>query len=387
MTTVSILGSTGSIGRQTLEVCSDLNIGVNAICANSNIDLLEKQARKFGVKLVSVYDEKYYSELKLRLADTSARVMCGQEGNVEVAQYPLSETVITAMSGMIGLIPTIAAIKAGKRLGLANKETLVCAGHIIMPMADEYGCRIIPVDSEHSAIFQCLNGRMGNKVKKIILTASGGPFFGKTTSELKNVKKSDALMHPNWSMGKKITIDSATLMNKGLEVIEAKWLFNVNVDDIEVVVHKESIVHSAVEFEDNSVIAQMGVPKMYLPIKYAITYPKRVESNGYDLSLAGKTLHFEAPDRKTFKCLDIAVNSLKKGGLYPAVMNAANEKAVELFLNDKIAFLDIADIVENTVNKIKISTDSVDIDAVMSADRLAREYVMESVGDLVCKQL
>ncbi len=386
MTTVSILGSTGSIGRQTLEVCKDLDIRVNAISAKSNINLLEAQARQFNAKLVSVYDEKYYNELKTRLADTSSSVLCGQEGNIAVAQYESSETVITAMSGMIGLIPTISAIKARKRIGLANKETLVCAGHIIMPMAKLYGCQIIPVDSEHSAIFQCLNGRMGNKIKKIILTASGGPFFGKTRSELTGVSKDDALMHPNWSMGQKITIDSATLMNKGLEIIEAKWLFDVDVDNIEVIVHRESIVHSAVEFEDNSVIAQLGVPKMYLPIKYALTYPKRVESKCHELSLAGKTLHFENPDRKTFKCLDLAVCSLKKGGVYPAIMNAANEKAVELFLNDKIKFLDIADIVENTINNIDIKPDNTDISSVLSADSQARDFVIRLVGEQICRQ-
>ena len=236
------------------------------------------------------------------------------------------------MSGMIGLVPTVAAIKAKKRIGLANKETLVCAGHIIMPLAKIYGAEIIPVDSEHSAIFQCLNGSAVNRIKKIILTASGGPFYGMNEVQLRTVTLSDALKHPNWSMGAKITIDSASLMNKGLEMIEAKWLFDVPIDDIEVVIHRESIVHSAVEFEDDSVIAQLGVPQMYLPIKYALTYPKRVESANHRLSLFGKNLTFSEPDKNTFKCLDLAVTASKMGGLYPTVMNAANEEAVALFL-------------------------------------------------------
>ena len=252
---------------------------------------MERQAREFNVKLVSVYDNTVYGELKSRLADTNVCVMCGYEGNIAVAEFAGSQTVIAAMSGMIGLIPTIAAVKASKRIGIANKETLVCAGHIIMPLARKHHAQIIPVDSEHSAIFQCLNGRVGNKIRKIMLTASGGPFYGKNRNELENVRKEDALRHPNWSMGPKITIDSATLMNKGLEMIEAKWLFDIDIDDIEVLIHRESIIHSAVEFEDNSVIAQLSVPQMYLPIKYALTYPKRVASGSHSLSLAGKTLH------------------------------------------------------------------------------------------------
>ncbi|MBP3480258.1 MAG: 1-deoxy-D-xylulose-5-phosphate reductoisomerase [Clostridia bacterium] len=381
MTTVSILGSTGSIGRQTLDVCRDLNIEVNAICAAKNIDLLESQAREFNVKLVSVYDKTLYGELKKRLADTKMCVMCGQEGNLAVAEFEGSQTVITAMSGMIGLLPTVAAVKASKRIGLANKETLVCAGHIIMPLAKEYHAQIIPVDSEHSAIFQCLNGRAGNRIRKILLTASGGPFYGKNKAELENVTKEDALRHPNWSMGSKITIDSATLMNKGLEMIEAKWLFDTDIDDIEVLVHRESIIHSAVEFDDNSVIAQLGVPQMYLPIKYALTYPKRVASASHKLSLVGKTLHFDSPDRDTFRCLDLAVFASKLGGFYPTIMNAANEQAVALFLHDKIKFLEIADIIEKSINGIKYTADTADLNAVIEADRITRRFVLNMVGE------
>lgn len=382
MNSISILGSTGSIGRQTLDVCRDLNIKVNAISANTNIDLLEKQVREFDVKLVGVYNREFAEILEDRLSDTDTVVMAGEEGNIAVAEYSDSDTVITAMSGMIGLIPTVSAIKAGKRIGLANKETLVCAGHIIMPLAKEYNIEIIPVDSEHSAIFQCINSAQGNSIKKILLTASGGPFYGKTTEQLKSVTKADALKHPNWSMGSKITIDSATLMNKGLEMIEAKWLFDMDIDDIEVVVHRESIVHSAIEFEDNSVIAQLGVPQMYLPIKYAITYPKRVSSGNHSLSLFGKRLSFDSPDRNTFRCLDLSVKASKLGGLYPAVMNGANEQAVAMFLNDEISFTDIPVLIEKAIDNVKIDyLDSYKIESVIYADRLARECVLKSVKE------
>ena len=376
---ISILGSTGSIGTQTLQVCRDLGITVNAISACANIDLLEKQAREFNVKVVGVFDSEKASQLKERLSDTDTVVYSGEEGNVKVATFDDSDTVVTAMSGMIGLVPTVAAIKAKKRIALANKETLVCAGHIIMNLAKEYGVDILPVDSEHSAIFQCLNGRMNNKIKKIILTASGGPFFGKSSDELKNMTKADALKHPNWSMGSKITIDSATLMNKGLEMIEAKWLFNVDIDDIEVVVHRESIVHSAVEFEDDSVIAQLGVPQMYLPIKYALTYPERVSSGNHNLSLFNKKLSFYEPDRSTFKALDVCTKASKLGGLYPTVMNAANEQAVYLFLNDKIKFTDITEFVEKALNNIKPVADAYNIESVLETDRITREYINDLI--------
>ncbi len=375
MNSISILGSTGSIGTQTLDVCRDLNITVNAISANSNIDLLEKQAREFHVKLVGVYNTDAAQVLKDRLKDTDIDVIAGEEGNVAVAEYSLSSVVITAMSGMIGLVPTVSAIRASKRIGLANKETLVCAGHIIMPLAEKYGAEIIPVDSEHSAIFQCLCGSNGNKINKLILTASGGPFYGKSLSELENVTKVDALKHPNWSMGNKITIDSATLMNKGLEMIEAKWLFNVSIDDIEVVVHRESIIHSAVEFEDNSIIAQLGVPQMYLPIKYALTYPERVSSGNHKLSIFGKNLTFDFPDRKTFRCLDLCVKASKLGGLYPTLINGANEQAVALFLNDIIKFNDIPFLLEKTINNIKLDLDENELSSIFKADKIARDYV------------
>ncbi len=378
MSSISILGSTGSIGTQTLNVCRDLNITVNAISANRNIDLLEKQAREFNVKLVSVYDENLAIKLKNNLSDTNITVMSGDEGNIEVAKYANSDTVITAMSGMIGLLPTVAAVKASKRIGLANKETLVCAGHLIMKLAKECGSQIIPVDSEHSAIFQCLAGKGDNKIKKILLTASGGPFFGKSLEQLGKVKKADALNHPNWSMGNKITIDSATLMNKGLEMIEAKWLFDVDIDDIEVVIHRESIIHSAVEFDDDSIIAQLGVPQMYLPIKYALTYPKRVESGNNRLSLFNKNLSFFEPDRSTFKSLDICCEASKMGGLYPTIMNAANEQAVALFLSDIIGFTDITDIVDKTLNNLVFDNSAYDLQAIFKADELARDFVINS---------
>ncbi len=371
---ISILGSTGSIGRQTLDVCRDLGIKVNAISANTNIDLLEKQAREFNVSLVGVYNSDCAKQLRERLSDTDVAVVSGEQGNVDVAVFPESETVITAMSGMIGLVPTVAAVKAGKRIGLANKETLVCAGHIIMDLAKQYNCEIIPVDSEHSAIFQCLNGRQGNKISKIILTASGGPFFNMTAEQLEKVTVSDALKHPNWSMGAKITVDSASLMNKGLEMIEAKWLFDVSIDDIEVVVHRESIIHSAVQFDDDSVIAQLGVPQMYLPIKYALTYPNRVKSGNHNLSLFDKKLTFYEPDRKTFKCLDIAVKASKMGGLYPTVMNAANEQAVSLFLQDKIRFNCIADLISDALENVSVGNDT-GLESIIETDLITRKYV------------
>lgn len=378
MKSISILGSTGSIGRQTLDVCRDIGIKVNAISANTNIDLLEKQAREFNVSLVSVYDSDKAKILKARLSDTNIIVLSGEQGNIEVAKYPDSYAVITAMSGMIGLLPTVAAVKAKKRIGLANKETLVCAGHIIMEMANKYGAEIIPVDSEHSAIFQCLNGNDGNRIRKIILTASGGPFYKMDMSQLEKVTVADALKHPNWAMGAKITVDSASLMNKGLEMIEAKWLFDVSIDDIEVVIHRESIVHSAVEFDDNSVIAQLGVPQMYLPIKYALTYPNRIESGTHRLSLFGKTLSFDKPDCETFKCLDIAVKASKMGGLYPTVMNAANEQAVALFLKDRIKFTQIPALIEDCLNAIDASG-SDDLEEIVYIDRVARDYINKNV--------
>ncbi len=374
MKVISVLGSTGSIGTQTLQVCRDLGIGVAALSAGKNIDLLEKQIREFNVPLAGVYDVKQAEILKSRLADFPCRVLAGEEGNIAVATAENSSIVVTAMMGMIGLVPTLAAIDAGKDIALANKETLVCAGQIVMPRAAEKGVRILPVDSEHSAIFQCLQGAGENKIRKLLLTASGGPFFGKKREELEEVTVKDALKHPNWSMGAKITIDSATLMNKGLEWMEAKWLFDVTDEQIEVVVHRESIIHSAVEFADHSVIAQMGVPSMYLPIKYALTYPKRVESADLSLSLIGKTMHFFEADDQTFSCLRLAKEASRAGGLHPTVLNGANEQAVALFLEGKIRFLQIAHLVEEALSHTP-NGDAKNLEQVLAADQEARRQV------------
>lgn len=374
MKMISILGSTGSIGTQTLQVCRDLGIRVVALSAGSNIDLLEQQIREFQVPLASVYDAEKAEILKQRLQGFPCEVYSGNDGNCMVASAPEAELVVTAMMGMIGLRPTLAAIEAGKDIGLANKETLVCAGQIVMPAAAAKGVRILPVDSEHSAIFQCLQGAGDNKINKILLTASGGPFYGRSKGELARVTVADALRHPNWSMGSKITIDSATLMNKGLEWMEAKWLFDVTDDQIEVVVHRESIVHSAVEFKDHSVIAQMGVPSMYLPIKYALTYPSRAESGDFALSLVGKVLHFSEADEETFTCLRLAKQASRAGGLYPTVLNGANEQAVALFLAGKIRFLQIGELVEKALSQTP-SGDAKKLDNVLEADRIARACV------------
>lgn len=375
MKRLSILGSTGSIGTQALEVadiCGD--IAVNAISANSNIELLENQARRYKSKLVCVADEKYYKELKGNLSDTDTEVVAGMEGLCQVAAYDDSDMVLTSVVGNIGLVPTVEAIKTKKKILLANKETLVTSGSFIMPLAKENGVDIIPVDSEHSAIFQCLQGAGNNKISKILLTASGGPFFGKTKEELKNVTKTDALKHPNWSMGAKITIDSASMMNKGLEVIEAKWLFDVNPCDIEVHIHRQSIVHSMVEFCDNSVIAQMGIPDMKLPIVYAMRYPERripvhERLNLFDIG----TLTFEKPDLQNFDCLKIAFEAIEKGGSTPTVMNAANEIAVAKFLNDEISFLDIPRIIRKTIDAHDFKAE-INLNDVLKYDNWAREY-------------
>lgn len=375
MKTISILGSTGSIGTQTLQVCRDLGIRVAAISAGSNIDLLERQIREFNVGIASVYDVNAAEKLRERLRDFPCNVYSGNEGNCIVAAAPDASIVVTAMMGMIGLKPTLAAIEAGKDIALANKETLVCAGQIVMPAAKKKGVKILPVDSEHSAIFQCIQGASCNKIQKILLTASGGPFYGKTICDLDKVTLKDALNHPNWSMGSKITIDSATLMNKGLEWMEAKWLFDVTDDQIEVVVHRESIIHSAIEFADHSVIAQMGVPSMYLPIKYALTYPERIASGDHSLSLFGKTLHFDQPDMETFRCLKLAQQASRSGGLYPTVLNGANEQAVDLFLKNKINFNRIPYLVEKALSNVPCG-DAELLDDVLSADQFARTRVL-----------
>ena len=375
MKNLAILGSTGSIGTQALEVADSSNdINIVALSANNSVELFAQQIRKFKPDIACLMNEARIGELKTLVADVDVKIVGGMEGLIQIAEYEKSDMLLTSVVGNVGLLPTVAAIKKGQKILLANKETLVTAGELIMPLAKEYNVDILPVDSEHSAIFQCLQGNSYNKIKKILLTASGGPFFGRTAQELENITKADALKHPNWSMGAKITIDSATLMNKGLEIIEAKWLFGVDVNDIEVLVHRQSIVHSAVQFCDNSVIAQLGVPDMKLPISYAINYPERTECITPELDMFScGPLTFAKPDSDTFRCLALAIEAVRRGGLVPTVMNAANEVAVELFLNDKIGFADIARFVENTMNGIEIC-DDLTIESIVKYDGLAREY-------------
>ncbi len=353
--TISILGSTGSIGRQSLEVIAALGLSVGALSAHSSVDLLEQQARQFKPELVALIDPAAAADLQVRLADTDIRVVAGMEGVMEAATLPQADTVITAVVGVAGLAPTLAAIDAGKRIALANKETLVCAGELVMARAREKGVEIIPVDSEHSALFQCLEGNDRREVKRLILTASGGPFFGKTRAELETVTRAQALKHPNWAMGAKITIDSATLMNKGLELIEAMRLYDMPPEKISVVVHRESIIHSLVEYCDGSVLAQMGAPDMRLPIQYALTWPERVPgpSHTLDLLTCG-ALHFAPPDMESFPCLALAIQAAKTGGTAPAVMNGANEVAVARFLKDEIGFYDISRLVEKALSQVSV---------------------------------
>ena len=369
-----ILGSTGSIGTQSLEVAREQGYSVSGLVAGSNIDLLEKQAREWKPKTVAVFDEDKAKELKIKLADTSVKVLSGSEGVCAVASGE-GNTVINAIVGIAGLKPTLSAIESGKTIALANKETLVTGGEIVNRKAKEKGVKILPVDSEHSAIFQSLQGAPEGSLKKILLTASGGPFFGKKKSDLENVTVKEALNHPNWSMGAKITIDSATLMNKGLEVIEAVHLFGIPADNIEVLVHRQSIIHSGVELSDGAVIAQLGTPDMRLPIQYALTYPERSNYafEKLDLFKVG-TLTFEKPDTDTFRCLPLCIKAINEGGILPTVVNGANEEAVRLFLDGKCEFLQIAELVEkalNSVNNIKDFT----LDDIFAADSLAREIV------------
>jgi 1-deoxy-D-xylulose-5-phosphate reductoisomerase len=351
---ISILGSTGSIGKQTIDiVLTHDDINVLGLTANTNIDLLEEQIDLVKPQVVAVMNEQKALELKKRVGN-KVKVLSGMEGLIQVATLDKVDLVVTAVVGMIGIRPTVEAIKASKDIALANKETLVTAGEIINNLIKEYNVNIYPVDSEHSAIFQCLNGENKKEISKIILTASGGPFRGKKTSELKKITVSEALNHPNWSMGKKITIDSATLMNKGLEVIEAKWLFNVELDRIKVVVHPQSIIHSMVEYNDSSIIAQLGVPDMRVPIQYALYYPNRINNNIKKLDLLEiSKLTFEEPDIRTFRCLDLAYKALEKGGSILSVLNAANEYAVDEFLNNKIRFLEIPEIIEFAMDNHK----------------------------------
>nr|WP_294682688.1 1-deoxy-D-xylulose-5-phosphate reductoisomerase [uncultured Anaerotignum sp.] len=375
MRKISILGSTGSIGTQTLEVVEELgNIKISAITGNKNISLLEEQARKFQPELVAVMDEENAKILQGRLADTKIRVLSGMDGLVEAATYKDVDTVVTSVVGNVGLKPTFAAIRAGKNIALANKETLVSAGQLVMDLAKKHNVKIYPVDSEHSAIFQSLQGNEGNRIARILLTASGGPFRGKKRAELEQVTAADALAHPNWQMGKKITIDSATLMNKGLEVMEAKWLFDVEVDQIEVLVHPQSIVHSAVEYEDGAIIAQMGEPDMRIPIQYALTYPKRVKNSFPRVDFAKRSnLTFEKPDMETFQCLSLAYRALKTGGTLPAVLNGANEVAVARFLKGELTFLQIPALIERTMDAYTVKYEYT-LDDLLEADAWARAY-------------
>ena len=376
MMKISILGSTGSIGTQTLEVVDEQrDIEVVAMSCGSNLKLLEKQIRKYHPKLVSVWKEEDAKRLRTSIADLDVDILYGMDGLIAVATYEEAETVVTAIVGMLGIQPTIAAIKAHKKIALANKETLVTAGHIIMPLAEEYGVPILPVDSEHSAIFQSLQGNADNKISKILLTASGGPFRGKTYKELLNIQVEDALKHPNWEMGRKITIDSSTLVNKGLEVIEAKWLFGVDLDQIQVVVHPQSIIHSAVEYEDGAVIAQLGTADMRLPIQYALYYPKRRCLSGKRLDLFElANLSFEKPDMDTFRGLAFAFDAMKQGGNIPTIFNAANEKAVALFLDRKIKYLEILDIIEAAMKECKY-VDAPTVEQILETEQEVYDYI------------
>ncbi len=371
--TLAVLGSTGSIGVQALEVARLSGFEIEALTANSRTDIIEDQIREFTPRVAAVADEKAAADLKIRVADTSTKVLSSAEGVEECARCG-ADTVLNSIVGIAGLAPTLAAIEKGSNIALANKETLVAGGKIVMNSAAEKGVAILPVDSEHSAIFQSLQGCVDKKqIKRLILTASGGPFFGKSLEELSKVTLEQALRHPNWSMGAKITIDSATMMNKGLELIEAAWLFNMKAADIDILVHRQSIIHSLVEYADNSVIAQLGVPDMRIPIQYALTYPDRFESPVKQLDLAEvMTLTFENPDYETFTCINHCRNAIEKGGLFPAAVNAANEKANELFREGKIAFLDIPKAVEAAFDCVKTVSDYT-LEDVFETDKAVRE--------------
>ena len=376
MKKIAILGSTGSIGTQTLDVVREQgDISVAALAAGSNIALLEQQIREFHPRLVAVWDKKKAEELKIKTADLSVEILDGMDGLLAVAQIPEAEILVTAIVGMLGIRPTIAAIRAGKDIALANKETLVTAGHLIMPMAEENHVSILPVDSEHSAIFQSLNGERHNKIHKILLTASGGPFRGKTREELKDVTVEDALKHPNWSMGRKITVDSATLVNKGLEVMEAKWLFDVELSQIQVVVQPQSVIHSMVEYKDGAIIAELGTADMRLPIQYALYYPDRRPLSGerLDFYKLGQ-ITFERPDTDTFRGLALAYRAMAQGGNVPTAFNAANERAVAKFLNHEIRFLEIPEIIGACMehcNYVKNPS----VEEILDTERAAYEYI------------
>lgn len=380
MRRISILGSTGSIGTQTLDVIREhKDICVVGLSCGGNIDLLEKQIREFSPKCVCVSKEENAKELKRRISDLDVKVLYGMEGLIEVATIPEIDMVVTAIVGMVGIRPTIAAIEAGKHIALANKETLVTAGHIIMPLAKEKNVSILPVDSEHSAIFQSLQGNENNRIEKILLTASGGPFRGKKREDLQDIKVEDALKHPNWTMGQKITIDSSTLVNKGLEVMEAKWLFDVKLEQIQVVVHPQSVIHSAVEYEDGAVIAQLGTPDMRLPIQYALYYPMRRTLSGERLNLFKMgTLDFMEPDMETFRGLPLAFKAMEKGGNMPTVYNASNEKAVGLFLQRKIKYLQITELIEASMNHCSF-IDNPSLEQILDTEAKTYEYIEQLV--------
>ncbi len=385
MKTISILGSTGSIGTQCLDLVRNNpeKFRAGALAAGKNVTLMEKQIREFSPEVAVLFDEEAAKDLKERVRDLSVRVLSGMEGIMEAAVFEGAELVLGAMVGMIGIRPTLAAISAHKDIALANKETLVCAGHLIMKAAKENQVRILPVDSEHSAIFQSLRAGEHAEIEKILLTASGGPFRGMRPEELKDKTARDALKHPNWDMGAKVTIDSSTLANKGLEVMEARWLFDVAIDQIEVVVHPESIIHSAVQYTDGAVIAQLGIPDMHLPIQYAMTYPKRIPLAGERLDLfALGRLNFERPDRETFPALDLALQAGKTGGTMPTVFNAANEEAVGLFLRDRIRYPEIAELVGGTMKEMK-TREEPDLSEILEAEAGARETVRRLAGEPV----
>jgi len=375
MKTISLIGSTGSIGKQTLDVCRKHNIKVKALAAYKNVGLLEQQVREFLPEYVCIYDETLYKDLSERLSDISVTIFTGMEGLCKIASLKAVDLFVNSVVGMVGLLPTLTAIENATDIALANKETLVAGGNIVMREAEKKGVKIYPIDSEHSAIFQCLQGNNPKQLHKIILTASGGPFWGKKKNELENVTVEQALNHPNWSMGNKITIDSATLMNKGLEFIEAKWLFGVKPENIEIVVNRESVLHSAVEFDDYSVIAQMGTPDMKIPIQYALLYPERFSCDVKPLSLTDYgTLTFGKPDYETFDCLSGCIEAIKLGGAYPCIVNAVNEEAVALFLERKISFLKIGELVKSSLEYFGTMPAECYED-IKKAEASAREYV------------
>ena len=377
---ISVLGSTGSIGTQTLEIARyNQDIGITALAAGSNVELLEKQVREFHPKIACLWKEEAARELKRRIRDLDVKVVSGMEGLMEAACEPEAQIVVAAVVGMIGIRPTIAAMEAGKDIALANKETLVTAGHIIMPLAKEKGVKILPVDSEHSAIFQCLQGAGENRIHKILLTASGGPFRGRSREQLAGVQPEDALKHPNWSMGRKITIDSSTMVNKGLEVMEAHWLFDVDMDQVQVVIQPASVIHSMIEYEDGAVIAQLGTPDMKLPIQYALYYPERRFLPGDRLDFTKlKEITFDEPDMETFRGLKLAYEAGKAGGSLPTVFNAANELAVSLFLEKKIPYLAITDLIQGAMENHKRKA-APNVDQILAAEQEAYDFIRETL--------